>query len=1203
MIQRRLIIGAALLAATWTAIAWGQLPARTKGKDGANMVLVPAGTFIIGSGEGNPDETPPHERDLPAFYIDVVEVTSAQYARYLQATGGTAPPHWNGPNVPQGKAEQPVTNVTWYDAMRYAIWAGKRLPTEAEWEKAARGTDGRRFPWGNLPEKDRANLGGEKIRPVGGYPQGASPFGCLDMAGNVWEWTADWYEPYPGTSARTITFGQQYKVMRGGGAEYFYTLNENIGRCSLRGRILPYAGEDYLGFRCVQDVDAARAPYDPKKLLTEAEERLQQSLPKPVALSYEAEFESYLKSKRVPLTITGTAGQSGIVRSGVALPQGAVKSLDQLVVFSPDGNARATQASLLTPWPDGSARWALLEFSAKSGETCELRLDAGASTVKPTSAVKIKKEADRIAVDTGKASFTFTREGLIGSMKAAGRDVLKAGAVDLLIENGPLHPGPASLMEIEQDGPLVATIHLHGAFVDASGTASPLEYDMRAHLRAGSSRANVLLTITHIQARTGKTEDRTPMLKIADATVRLQLADPASQAVIGLDRGVSEGPIGAELALVQADNLSFTLSRDGGKIADGTRAPGWLAVRQTAGWLNVAARHFWQNCPKALSVKPDEIAVRLWASSEPLEFEATIAKTHEFVLELTSTAPTAARPFETEPLRAAMPPAWAAGTKALGGELLPRCAEAISRMPYWELLRESAMQRWMREMRYGFRDFGDVRHGGETKGKNAFNNLEYDVPFNFLLQHLRTGHRWYVDAAEIQARHQSDIDTNHVTGQPYKHHPHHTSEEADIAHMFLRGLVAHYWLTGEQRSLEVARKIGDHIALRAEHFDGFGNERQIGWGTYALSGIYEATLDKRYIDAAMKLCDKLVTEQSPHGKFKIRWDNRMSLMNGMAMNGMMSVQELTGDKKLAEGILRLCRRTLGFYPEYALRTLHGYAWALMQTNDPRYLDVLDRTWQTCLEYLMPTNATTVEVHAWRFPWFAAKYQLFPLFDRVPERLPNPKSWNGLRLKGDSAQMFLRNREGASAPVLVILEGLTQGRVELFDASGKSLQSAELNAENRLFQPIAFTLPPGDGVCRLKVRAAGANAWQVHHDAASILTILDPKAELLEDICPRAYGYIKPGAAEIKILFEAVGEGYHTITLYDPTGNVAGASEQFVDFDDKGRYEVEMTVPIEGDSLDGWALEVFNAKILKIEGFLPYWAGRPDELFNPEQPKK
>ena len=181
------------------------------GKDGAPMVLIPAGEFKMGDAfnEGDRDERPVHTVYLDAFYIDIYEVTNAQYKKFMDATGYKAPYYWNDQNY---KApNNPVVSVSWNDAKAYTDWAGKRLPTEAEWEKAARGTDGRKFPWSNqnfagdlvnfadrnldLSWADpKINDGYRFSAPVGSYPKGASPYGVWDMAGNVWEWVADWYD-------------------------------------------------------------------------------------------------------------------------------------------------------------------------------------------------------------------------------------------------------------------------------------------------------------------------------------------------------------------------------------------------------------------------------------------------------------------------------------------------------------------------------------------------------------------------------------------------------------------------------------------------------------------------------------------------------------------------------------------------------------------------------------------------------------------------------------------------------------------------------------------------------------------------------------------------------------------------------------------------------------------------------------------------
>jgi formylglycine-generating enzyme required for sulfatase activity len=200
----------------------------------SDMVHVPAGEFTMGSDEGDSDEQPVHTVYLDAFYIDKTEVTNAQFAAFVSATGyetgaeqtgcgwiydgddwdciqGVDWQHLFGPDTDlAGKDEHPVVQVSWNDAKAYCGWAGARLPTEAEWEKAARGTDERTYPWGNTFDGSQVNFADKNTSfdwsdsnwddgyagtaPVGSYPDGASPYGALDMAGNVWEWVADWYD-------------------------------------------------------------------------------------------------------------------------------------------------------------------------------------------------------------------------------------------------------------------------------------------------------------------------------------------------------------------------------------------------------------------------------------------------------------------------------------------------------------------------------------------------------------------------------------------------------------------------------------------------------------------------------------------------------------------------------------------------------------------------------------------------------------------------------------------------------------------------------------------------------------------------------------------------------------------------------------------------------------------------------------------------
>lgn len=181
------------LASKVAAPEKGKIKTKVNPKDGAEMIWIPAGEFTMGSNDLD-DAKPPHKVYLDGYWIYKTEVAVSQYRKFCKATRRKMPPapSWGW------KDNHPVVNVTWSDATAYAKWAGVRLPTEAEWEKAARGTDGREYPWGNKWDASKcANSVGRRLsgtRPVGSYPQGVSPYGVHDVAGNVMEWCADWYD-------------------------------------------------------------------------------------------------------------------------------------------------------------------------------------------------------------------------------------------------------------------------------------------------------------------------------------------------------------------------------------------------------------------------------------------------------------------------------------------------------------------------------------------------------------------------------------------------------------------------------------------------------------------------------------------------------------------------------------------------------------------------------------------------------------------------------------------------------------------------------------------------------------------------------------------------------------------------------------------------------------------------------------------------
>jgi formylglycine-generating enzyme required for sulfatase activity len=230
--------------------------ARLRPPDG--MALIPAGPSLMGNNnefyDNDNDEKPRHIVNLQPFFIDIYPVSNYDYKIFVDATGHRYPAYWSDSGeIPASKERHPVTGVKFMDANAFASWKGRRLPTEQEWEKASRGTDGFRWPWGNTFDESKANVGQRTTTPVGAYPKGCNAYGLCDMAGNVWEWTSTWYAPYPGAPPNRAILrflNDTYLSVRGG------SHSSDIGSARGADRGIKKPGEfgPQLGFRTVMDV-------------------------------------------------------------------------------------------------------------------------------------------------------------------------------------------------------------------------------------------------------------------------------------------------------------------------------------------------------------------------------------------------------------------------------------------------------------------------------------------------------------------------------------------------------------------------------------------------------------------------------------------------------------------------------------------------------------------------------------------------------------------------------------------------------------------------------------------------------------------------------------------------------------------------------------------------------------------------------------
>jgi formylglycine-generating enzyme required for sulfatase activity len=264
-----------LLGGLLLGVAWAGTPAvpPTNANDEVELVLIPAGEFTMGHKDSY-DTLPVRRMNLPVFYIDKYEVTNKRYKRFIDATGYKVPWSqdpavaeyvwdWRKRMYPEGKGDDPVVFVNWEDAKAFCAWAGKSLPTEAQWEKAARGINGKPYPWGNSWEAKKANTsesGVKQTAPFGSFKDDVSEYGVHDLAGNVSEWVEEWFAPYPGNPMTNYEERNKYKILRGGSWDYGHSIANGYHRQYA----LPQSQMAAIGFRCVKAADGVEAPAAPK---------------------------------------------------------------------------------------------------------------------------------------------------------------------------------------------------------------------------------------------------------------------------------------------------------------------------------------------------------------------------------------------------------------------------------------------------------------------------------------------------------------------------------------------------------------------------------------------------------------------------------------------------------------------------------------------------------------------------------------------------------------------------------------------------------------------------------------------------------------------------------------------------------------------------------------------------------------------------
>lgn len=538
-------------------------------------------------------------------------------------------------------------------------------------------------------------------------------------------------------------------------------------------------------------------------------------------------------------------------------------------------HATAVQSRVLSRWPDGSVRWVLLdwqlELQAKQERT--VQVERG-SRVAPPSAVKVSDHADRIEVDTGPLQFAVprTRYAVLSDVRLNGTPIGAQPVVSFFNADGQRLDAQAPVsVAISEAGPLRVRLEVRGHY------AADFDYVVRIDAFAGQPFVRIYHSFEQHSAR--------PYVSVQQfgLDIPITLKGPATYSA-----GLESAPLSAGLpangfVLFQEDN---DVLHAGGVRRTG-RARGWVDLRDGVHGVAAAARFFWQQYPQSFRLHSAGVTYNMWApEAAAAKVGMGAAKTHELVLYFHSAEPPPAGLLAAlaHPLVGRLDPQWVVATGALRNSVAPNAATAnflhALAAGYQRYQEHAVVERWddsgqvtcpdraherPRTGFFGMLNWGDWNYPGyhdNTKGCDAWGNLEYDLTQVLALAYAATGERGYFEGMVAAARHFMDVDRVHYQhdhpnwmGMNHPKNPLHFAFElggVDIGHTWTEGLLSYYYLTGDERGVEAARGIAHYLEWRLHAGIGRGNPRQWGWPQIALIATYEATGEEGYKAAAQE---------------------------------------------------------------------------------------------------------------------------------------------------------------------------------------------------------------------------------------------------------------------------------------------------------------------------------------------------------------